>query len=327
MVTGGGGFLGARIVSMLLDRGWQVTSFSRQRHNSLVERGAVYQLGNLADSAAVDAAVRGVDVVFHVAARAGIWGDLASYYAVNVTGTQNVLAACRRNGVRKIVYTSTPSVVFSGQDIRHASEGTPLAGKHLSHYSTTKAMAERLVLDANGPDLATVALRPHIIWGPGDNQLLPRLVERHRAGRLVLIGRGDNLIDTTFVDNAASAHIEAAGRLEPGAAPAGRPYFISQGDPRPFATMLNALLGAVGLPPVRRSIPVPVAYAAAWLLETGYRMCAVADEPALTRYSVLQMARDHYFDISAARRDLGYAPTVSIEEGLDRMRDDHGLDR
>jgi len=320
VVTGGGGFLGSKIVSMLLDDGCAVTSFSRNHYSNLAAQGVTCHVGDLADASAVSEALRQADVVFHVGAKAGIWGDYAQYYAANVVGTQNVIEACRRNGVKKLVHTSTPSVVFSGRDMRNASEDVPFAPKYLTPYASTKAEAERLVIAANGPDLATVALRPHIIWGPGDNQIFPRLVERHFANRLMLVGRGDNLVDTTFVDNAARAHLDAARRLEPGRPPAGRAYFISQGDPRPLRTILNELLRVAALPPVKKSIPVSVAYGAAWFLETLYRMFRVTTEPALTRYFVLHMAREHYFDISAARRDLGYNPAISIEEGIERLR-------
>jgi len=319
-VTGGGGFLGSRIVAMLVAEGGAVTSFSRKGYPELTRQGVTCHTGDLADAAAVCAAVKKTDVVFHVAAKAGIWGDYDGYHAANVTGTLNVIDACRRNGVSKLVYTSTPSVVFRGDHVRNATESEPVAGKCLAAYVATKAEAERLVIRANSSSLATVALRPHLIWGPGDTQLFPRLVERHRAGRLLLVGSGDNLIDTTFVDNAARAHLNAAKRLTPGGPVAGKVYFISQGDPRPVRTMVNSLLQAAGLPPVTRSIPLPVAYTAAWILEAGYRLFRVSREPAITRFSVLEMARDHYFDISAARRDLGYQPSISIEEGLERLR-------
>jgi nucleoside-diphosphate-sugar epimerase len=305
---------------MLLEEGWTVASFSRGRYPELEARGVACHTGDLADGAAVNDAFRNADVVFHVAARAGIWGEYAEYHAANVVGTQNVIQACRQNGVRKLVYTSTPSVVMNGRDIRNGDENLPLAQDYLCHYAATKAQAERLVLAANGPDLATVALRPHIIWGPGDNQILPRLAEKCRAGRLWLIGHGDNLVDTVFVDNAAKAHLDAARCLEAGAPPAGRVYFVSQGDPRPVRSILNEFLRAASLPPVTESIPVSVAYATAWLMETCYRIFGISGDPPLTRFFVLQMAREHYFDISAARKDLGYSPAVSIEEGMERLR-------
>ena len=318
VVTGGGGFLGSKIASMLVSEGYSVKSFSRREYLSLAEKGIGCIIGDVADARVTLAALADADIVFHVAAKVGVWGDRREYYAANVVGTRNVIEACRRNGVRKLVYTSTPSVVFDGRSARKAREDSANCRKHFTHYSSTKAEAERLVLDANGPGLATVALRPHAIWGPGDNQLFPRLMAMHRARRLRLVGGGNNLIDTTFVDNAAQAHLDAAKRLEPGGAPAGRAYFISQGDPRPVRTILNDFLRAAGLPPVEKSIPFPVAYGAAWLVETFYGLAGIATEPPATRYSVLQLARDHYFDISAARRDLGYNPAISIEEGLKR---------
>ena len=305
---------------MLLAEGASVNSFSRNEYPELTAQGVRCYTGDLADGQAVRDAAEDADVVFHVAAKAGIWGDYAEYHASNVVGTRNVIEACRRNHISKLVYTSTPSVVFRGHHVRNANEQEPYAERHLAAYTATKAEAERLVLQANSKDLATVALRPHLIWGPGDTQLLPRLVKRRLADRLLLVGSGDNLVDTTFVDNAARAHLDAVSRLKPGNPVAGRAYYISQGDPRPLRHMMNALLETAGIPPVEKSVPLPIAYATAWLLETGFRMFRIDAEPPVTRLSVLEMARDHYFDISAARRDFGYHPTISIEEGLERMR-------
>jgi 2-alkyl-3-oxoalkanoate reductase len=329
LVTGGGGFLGSRIVSMLLDEGWSVKSFSRKAHSELIANGAGCCVGDLADESAVNEAVRDADVVFHVAAKVGLWGDYAEYHAANVTGTRNVIEACRGNGVTKLVHTSSTSVIFRGRDLKNANEDAPVPRKHSSHYASTKAQAERLVLEANSPHLATIVLRPHALWGPGDNQLLPRLAQRHRANRLMLVGRGDNLVDFTFVDNAARAHLDAAIRLHAGGTLSGRVYFISQGDPRPVGIFVNDLMRAAGLPPVTRSIPVPVAHVAAWGLETVYRTLGVITEPPITRSAVYFMALEHYFDTSAARRDLGLDPAISIEEGLRRLAADRdkGLSR
>jgi 2-alkyl-3-oxoalkanoate reductase len=322
VVTGGGGFLGSTIVSMLLAEGCAVRSFSRNEYPELEAQGVVCHRGDLADRQAVADAFQDTDVVFHVAAKAGIWGDDSEYYAANVTGTRNVIEACLRNGVTKLVYTSTPSVAFGRHDVRNANEQDPLPEKYLAPYLTTKAAAERLVLQANCGTLATVSLRPHLIWGPGDTHLFPRIAARRVANRLMLIGSGDNLVDTTFIDNAARAHLAAEKQLHPGSPVAGRAYFISQGDPRPVRYLINALLEAAGLPPVKKSIPVPVAYVLACFLEAGYNLLQIANEPPLTRLAVLEMGRDHYFDISAARRDFGYHPVISMEEGLERMRAD-----
>jgi len=320
LVTGGGGFLGQAIVRKLLKNGASVRSFSRNEHGGLHALGVEQVKGDLADPAAVASAVQGCEVVFHVAAKPGIWGDYDDYHRTNVTGTQNVIAACRRHEVSRLVYTSSPSVVFDGRDMEGVDESVPYPARFEAHYPRTKALAEQLVRAANGPRLATVSLRPHLIWGPGDNHLLPRLVARARAGQLGRIGSRPNLIDTVYVDNAADAHVLAANRLSPGSSVAGKVYFISQGEPAPLWEMVNRLLHAAGAPPVTRAIPTWLALALAWGFETAHRLTGNPREPRLTRFVVHELSTAHWFDISAARRDLGYSPGVSIDEGLDRLR-------
>ena len=320
LVTGGGGFLGQAIVRGLRRRGAEVRSFSRHSHGALDALGVEQRAGDLADSEAVAAAVQGCDIVFHVAARPGIWGDYEEYHRPNVLGTQNVIAACRAHGVRRLVYTSSPSVVFDGRDMEGVDESVPYPPDFEAHYPKTKALAERLVREANDAQLATVSLRPHLIWGPGDNHLLPRLVARARAGQLARIGSRSNLIDTVHVDNAADAHLLAAERLAPGSPVAGKVYFISQGEPVPMWEMVNRLLRAAGAPPVTRTVPVWLALLLAWGFETAHRLTGNAREPRLTRFLVHELSTAHWFDISAARRDLGYAPVISIAEGLERLR-------
>ena len=320
LVTGGGGFLGQAIVRGLRKRGAEVRSFSRHAHDSLDALGVEQLRGDLADPAAVSSAAQDCGVVFHVAAKAGIWGDYEEYHQANVTGTQNVIAACRRHGVRRLVYTSSPSVVFDGRDMEGVDESVPYPAIFEAHYPRTKALAEQLVRAANGPQLATVSLRPHLIWGPGDNHLLPRLVARARAGQLARIGARPNLVDTVYVDNAADAHLLAADRLSPGSPIAGKVYFISQGEPVPMWEMVNRLLHAAGAPPVTRAIPTWLAMALAWGFEAVHRVTGNPREPRLTRFVVHELSTAHWFDISAARRDLGYAPGISIAEGLDLLR-------
>jgi nucleoside-diphosphate-sugar epimerase len=320
LVTGGGGFLGEALVRGLRRRGAQVRSFSRQAHAGLDALGVEQLRGDLADAAAVDAAVADRDVVFHVAAKPGIWGDYGEYHRANVVGTQNVIAACRRHGVQKLVYTSSPSVVFDGRDMEGVDESVPYPARYEAHYPKTKAMAEQLVRAANDAQLATVSLRPHLIWGPGDNHLLPRLVARARAGQLARIGSRVNLIDTVYVDNAAEAHLLAADRLAPSSPVAGKVYFISQGEPVPMWEMVNRLLEAAGALPVTRAVPVWLALALAWGFETAHRVTRNPREPRLTRFVVHEMSTAHWFDISAARRDLGYAPAISIAAGLEILK-------
>jgi nucleoside-diphosphate-sugar epimerase len=320
LVTGGGGFLGQAIVRGLLKGGAAVRSFSRHAHAVLSALGVEQLQGDLADASSVSSAVQSCEVVFHVAAKPGIWGSYEEYHQPNVVGTQNVISACRRHGVRRLVYTSSPSVVFDGRDMEGADESAPYPSRFEAHYPRTKALAEQLVRAANDAQLATVSLRPHLIWGPGDNHLLPRLVARARAGRLVRIGSRPNLIDTIYVDNAADAHLLAAGRLFPGSPVAGKVYFISQGEPVPMWEMVNRLLLAAGAPAVTRTVPVWLALTLACCFETASRIAANPGEPRLTRFVVHELSTAHWFDISAARRDLGYAPRVSIAEGLALLR-------
>jgi nucleoside-diphosphate-sugar epimerase len=319
LITGGGGFLGLAIVRALRVRGDTVRSLSRQEHPALRELGAEHLRGDVADAAAVLAAAKHCDIVFHVAAKAGLAGPYAEYHRANVVGTENVLAACRAHGIRRLVHTSSPSVVFNGRDMEGVDESVPYPAHFEAHYPHTKALAEQLVLKANSASLATVALRPHLIWGPGDNHLLPRLVARAKSGQLQRIGTQRNLVDTVFIDNAADAHLLAADALAPGAACAGKAYFISNGEPVPLWDMVNWMLAAAGQPPVTRSVPLWLALAVATLLETANKLTGSATEPRLTRFIAREMSTAHWFNIAASKRDFGYAPRVSTEEGLRRL--------
>ncbi len=202
-------------------------------------------------------------------------------------------------------------------------EGVDESAPYLEHYEAdypaTKAWAERHVLASNGPDLATVALRPHLIWGPGDNHLVPRLIARARSGRLHRIGRAAKLVDSTYIDNAAEAHLLAADRLAPGSPVAGRAYFISNGEPMPVWDLVDRILAAAGLPPVKRTVPPAAALAAGAAFEAVYRALRIKAEPPMTRFLAHQLASAHWFSIAAARRELGYEPRVSIDEGLRRL--------
>jgi nucleoside-diphosphate-sugar epimerase len=320
LVTGGGGFLGLAVTRLLLQHGWAVRSFSRQEYSTLEELGVEQHRGDLADSAAVTAAAAGCDIVFHVAAKAGIWGPYETYHRTNVLGTANIIEACRRGRISRLVYTSSPSVVFDGTDMEGVDESVPYPTHYEAYYPQTKAMAEQLVKQANGPKLATVSLRPHLIWGPGDNHLLPRLMARAKAGQLYRIGRAQKLVDTVYIDNAAEAHWLAAERLTPGSRIAGKAYFISQGQPIETWTIINRLLEAAGAPQVRRSIPAFAARTLAGLFESFARWTHSSTEPRLTRFVVRELTTAHWFDITAAREDLGYEPTVSIDEGLRRLQ-------
>ena len=322
LVTGGGGFLGQALCRGLVERGHEVASFNRGHYPQLDALGVRQLRGDLADPDAVRAAARGMDAVFHNAAKAGAWGSYASYHAANVTGTRNVLQACRAHGIGRLVYTSTPSVTHRKT---HPVEGgtaqsVPYGEGFKAPYATTKTIAEKAVLAANDAQLATVALRPRLIWGPGAQQILPRLVERAKAGRLRFVGDGRNRIDTTYIDNAAQAHFDAFEHLSPGAACAGKAYFISNGEPLPTREIVNALLEAAGAPQVHGSIPFGVAYALGAACETLWPLLRLRGEPPMTRFLAEQLSTTHWYSMEPARRDFGYVPKVSIEEGLQRLR-------
>jgi nucleoside-diphosphate-sugar epimerase len=321
LVTGGGGFLGGAIVKRLLARGHQVRTLTRGDYPALRDLGADTRRGDIADAAAVGEAAQGCQVVFHVASKIGDWGSYEDFHRTNVTGTQNVLEACRAHGVGRLIYTSTPSVVHSGGDIEGADESLPYPEHFESHYPHTKALAERAVLEANSDALRTVALRPHLIWGPGDTQLTPRLIQRARKGRLRLVGGGQKLIDTIYIDNAAQAHLLAMEKLGQDPSPcAGKAYFITQGEPIKTADMINAILQAAGLPPTRRSISPRAAWAAGALLEGAWKLTRRSGEPPMTRFVASQLATAHWYDTSAATRDLGFVPEVSLQEGMEHLK-------
>lgn len=320
LVTGGGGFLGSAIVRLLRERGDEVRTFSRGKHPQLSFLGAEQFRGDLANPTAVYEAAQGCDVVFHVAAKAGIWGDYKEFYRTNVLGTQNVLEACRSLKIERLVYTSSPSVVFDGSDIEGGNESLRYPASYEAHYPHTKAIAEQLVLDANSSFLATVALRPHLIWGPGDNHLVPRIVAKGKAGKLRRIGKRPCLVDTVYVDNAAEAHLNAADLLAPDCPIAGKAYFISNGEPIPLWEMVNRILDAAGVAPVTGSIPPALAHSIGTACELVWKTLRLSGEPPMTRFVASELSTAHWFDISAARAELGYQPRISIEEGLKLLK-------
>ncbi len=315
LVTGGGGFLGGAIVRQLVKRGDEVKSFSRGEYPFLNELGVNHIKGDVADTNALCSAAEGCDVVFHVAAKAGDWGPYDVFYRTNVEGTMNVIDACKTASVSRLVFTSSPSVVFNGGDMENVDESVSYAEHFDAAYPATKAIAEQAVLKANGRDLATVALRPRLIWGPGDNNLFPRLAERARTGMLCIVGTGENLLDICYIGNAAKAHVQAADKLYKGSPLAGNAYFVSDGTPQPLEKVVNMMLKAYGLSPIRRHVPFRIAYCAAWLLETIYRTLALKGEPVVTRFVVKEMVSSVWFNLSAAGKDFGYVPEISFEEG------------
>lgn len=317
LVTGGGGFLGQEVVNQLLARGERVRSFGRAAQPALTAREVEVLTGDLADAAAVENAVAGCDAVIHTAAKAGVWGSWESYYQPNVVGTQNVLAAMRRHGVTRLVHTSTPSVVFNGESHAGVDEAQPLGTNFPCHYPHTKALAEKTALAAHdGEKLRVIALRPHLIWGAGDPHLVPRILAR--AHKLRIIGNGKNRVDLTHVRHAAQAHLRALDVLaEPKHPAGGRAYFISDGAPVELWGWINHLLQQLGRPPVTRKISLATAKNIGAMLEFSWRALPfLSGEPPMTRFVATELAKDHWYDISAARRELGYAPKTDLSREM-----------
>jgi len=320
LVTGGGGFLGGAIIDQLLVRGESVRSISRSTYPKLEAKGVTCIQGDLADAQAVSNAAEGCELVFHVAAKAGVWGSYEDYFEANVVGTRNVIAACKTHQIPHLVHTSSPSVTFAGEDENGVDESIPYAPNFLCNYPKTKAQAEQEVLAANDGTLHTVALRPHLIWGPGDNHLVPRIVARAKAGKLKLVGDGSNRVDATYVDNAASAHLAAADELRGDGTCAGKAYFISNDEPIAMKDLLNQILAAADLPPVTQSVPPGLAYAVGAAMEGAYRLFGKEEEPMMTRFVARQLATDHWYDIGAAKNDFGYNPAVTMADGMERLK-------
>lgn len=320
LVTGGGGFVGSNIVHALLERGYRVRSLARGEYPELVAQGVEVVRGDIGDRQTVIRALEGCDAVFHVAAKAGQWGNYESYYRPNVVGTQNVIHACRVHGISKLIFTSSPSVVDGGFPIEGGDESLPYPAHYVSPYAETKAISEQMVLAANSDKLATVAIRPPLVWGVGDKHLMPRFIARAKQGRLFRIGYKAPLVDTTYIDNVVHAHLLAFERLHPQSKIAGKAYFISNDDPRPVHEMINLLVEAMGYPPAQRTVPAFLAMAVATIVEGFYRLRNSAEEPPLSRFIVQQVLKARWFNINAAKRDLGYQPLVSIEEGLEYLR-------
>ena len=321
LVTGGGGFLGTELCRQLREEGDAVTSVSRSDHPHLRALGVVTQRADLADAAQLARLAEGCDVVYHVAAKAGVWGRRRDYLRTNVIGTRNVIAACLSSGVPRLVHTSSPSVCFDGTSHHLAGRHLPHATRFLAHYPASQAEAERLVLAANGPGLATCALRPHLIFGPGDPHLVPRLVSRARAGRLAIVGDGHNEVTLCFVANAAHAHVAAARNLRHDAAHGGQAYFIGQEQPVKLWEWVNQLLGQLNVAPIERRVSKRAAYAVGALLEVLWRSLPLPGEPPMTRFVATQLATSHSYTMEPARDDFGYREQADLATATKRTVD------
>jgi nucleoside-diphosphate-sugar epimerase len=322
LVTGGGGFLGTHIIKELLKNPrYIVTNFSRHNYSHLEDMGVPTIRGDLTNSADVEKALlQGFDAIFHVAALAGVWGRYQDFYNINYLGTKNLIEAAEAQGVQRFIYTSTPSVVFGRNDLLGVDEECPYPKEFLTPYAETKSMAEKLVLQRNnGKTFLTCALRPHLIWGPGDPHLFPRVIQKGKEGKLRIVGDGENLVDIIYVENAAMAHVQAFEHLNPSSRVCGEAYFIGQERPVKLWDFINQILGYVKIEPVMKAIDVTTAYRLGWFFEKVFKAAGIQKpEPPMTRFVALNLGKSHYFSHEKAKRDFGYFPRVSIEEGLKR---------
>lgn len=320
LVTGGGGFLGSAVVRGLREQGHHVRSLSRSRYPELEALGVEQHSVDLAEGgAALERAVQGAQAIVHCAAKAGVAGSAASFDRANRVGTLRLLDAAQAQGVERLVYTSSPSVCFDGQDHVRASNDLPYATEFLAAYPRSKAAAEQAALAAHDPaGIRVVALRPHLIFGPGDPHILPRLFERAAQGKLRRVGDGTNEVSVTFVENAAAAHLDALAALEPASPAGGRAYFVGQKEPVQLWPWLAEVLAGVGLPPVRRSISARAAYRIGAVCEAVWRWSRRSSEPPMTRFVARQLATSHSYDMAPLERDVGYHERVPLAEATRR---------
>lgn len=312
LVTGASSLIGRYVVDRLVGRGDTVTTFQRSPSGLDIRE----LLGSITDGDAVDRACAGHDALIHLAAKVGVTGGWSEFESVNVQGTRVLVDAARRAGVRGVVHVSSPSVAHAGHALVGAGAARADPSHTRGHYATSKAIAELAALDASTSDMAVVAVRPHLVWGPGDTQLVGRIVERARQGRLALVGSGTALIDTTYVANAADALVAALDRVE---RLAGQPLVVSNGEPRTVHEILSRIVAAAGVSWSPRRVPTRLAIAGGALLEWGWELADRTDDPPMTRFLAEQLATAHWFDQQRTREALDWAPAVRLAEGFDRL--------
>jgi nucleoside-diphosphate-sugar epimerase len=312
-VTGGSGFIGGELLRRLADGGCAVRALARSDRSAGVVAGlgAEPAAGDLDDVGAMTAAAQGCEVAFHLAARVAQWGSKDEFRRVNVEGTRNALEACSAAGVGRFIHCGTEAAVLAGEPLVNADESAPLRPDSPAPYSATKAEAERLVREASRDGFETVVLRPRFVWGAGDTTLLPEIIAATEAGRFVWVGGGNHRTSITHVRNVVEGLLLAAERGRPGEA-----YFVTDGEPVVFREFISEMLRARGVDPPERSIPVPVAGVLARGGELAWRVLPLRGEPPLTRFALWAASQECTLDDSKARRELGYAPIVSREEGL-----------
>ena len=322
-VLGGGGFLGRYIIEQLIDSGYKnITSFTRSKQLELEALGIITVYGDLKNKEDVFKACKGQNLIIHTAAKAGVWGDRQDYFDINVTGTQNVIDACLEYKIKNLVYTSSPSIAYSADcDVCNMNENNPIPENHSSFYSETKAIAEKLVLDVNSSKLRTISLRPHLLWGPRDVHLIPRLIDGGKKNKLAIIGNGKNIVDLTYIENAAAAHLCAVKALLNNNEDAfGKAFFISDDNPVCLWKWIDDFFEEMEIPKIRKKISYKNAFRIGWILEKIYRGLHIKKEPPMTPFIAGQLAFSHYFDITRAKEILGYKAKYSNKEGIDKIK-------
>jgi nucleoside-diphosphate-sugar epimerase len=317
LITGAGGFLGFHIAKALVEQGHEVTNFSRQHYKKLDDISVKSIQGDLRDREAVEDAVHDQDAIFHVASKVGVWGSYKDFYDINVKGTKNVILAAKREKVDKLIFTSSPSAIFGVENLCGVDENYPYPQKYVSHYAKTKALAEEEILKAHDPQrLKTIALRPHLVFGPGDHNLIPRVINKAKKNKLKIIGSGDNIVDVLYIDNAVHAHLLALEKLDSDPKVGGQAFFISQEKPVKLWSFINTILDKNKFTQVKSKVPFALAYGVGFFLEKV--MFWSQNEPPLTRFVALNLSKSHYFNNQKSHNLLEYQPIVSLEDSIEK---------
>jgi nucleoside-diphosphate-sugar epimerase len=327
LVTGGSSLIGAGVVAALTARSDEVVVQQRRRSDAVAQLDVRQELGDIRDPDVVNQAADGCDAIIHLAAKVGVVGEWQEYRSINVDGTRNVLAAARRHCIARVVHVSSPSVAHGGEPIIGGGADAPVLGRRHAWYPESKALAEIDALAAASNALGVVAIRPHLVWGPGDTQLVGRIVERAASGRLALVGGGRALVDTTYIDNAIGALVAALDAVAPGASCSGKAYVVSNGEPRMIRELVEGICLAAGVPFAPREVSLRVGRSLGVIVERAWPLLRRTDEPPLTQFLAEQLGTAHWFDPRPANIDLDWSPTVSIDDGLVRLADWFATDR
>ena len=318
LVTGTGSLLLGGVASELLRRGDEVVCLQRRPAAFMGHQNAHEVLADICNADAVALAAKGCDAIIHGAARVGVVGSQKEFYDTNVLGTENILRAAEQQSISRLVFVSTPSVAHTGASLVGAPAGQAEIGRSRSYYAESKAIAERTVLNARNSQLAVVAIRPHLVWGPGDTQLVGRIVERAKSGRLAVVGTGNALVDSTYIDNAISAHIAALDALHIGSACDGKAYVVSNGEPRTVNELMRSMCESAGVPFEPRHLSLTLGIRLGALVERLWPLMQ-SSEPPITRFIAEQLGTAHWFDQRVVHNDLKWAPSVTLDEGFKQL--------